>query len=265
MSMLRWWGVVVGAGAAALLFAWAGRLAGVPASTLLAVGGGVAALMWTVVLVTLPWNLYFEARQVLRRNAASRARGVQVPDGNDDEARVIARRTLWLALGGHVGSAVATAVFALATGSVLGYWLAAFFLISTAVRPAVSFLKHLRERLFVLRRESTYPPDDVATMKGKIVAMKADLDGLRERFELADRATADELRRIGAGSAGGLARLESAQAADRAEYRDLSDRTGRRIDLVGRRIEATLDGISDHQELLIGIRALIRLMRAEQA
>src|SRR5690242_8840725 len=187
MSMLRWWGVVVGAGAAALLFAWIGRIAGVPISTLVAVGGGVAALLWTVVLVTLPWNLHFEARQVLRGNASSRARGIEIPAGNDDEARVIARRTLWLAIGGHAGSAAATAVFALATGNVLGYWLAAFFLISTAVRPAAAFLKHLRERLFALRRESTYPPDDVATMKGKIVAMKADLDGVRQRFEQFER------------------------------------------------------------------------------
>src|SRR3954452_1185267 len=132
MSMLRWWGVVVGAGAAALLFAWAGRLAGVPASTLLAVGGGVAALMWTVVLVTVPWNLYFEAKQVLRQIAAARERGIGVPESREREARLIARRTLWFAIAGHVGTALATAVFAWVSGHLVGYWLAAFYLISTA-------------------------------------------------------------------------------------------------------------------------------------
>ena len=30
-----------------------------------------------------------------------------------------------------------------------------------------------------------------------------------------------------------------------------------------RRIEATLDGISDHQELLSGLRALVRMVRSE--
>jgi hypothetical protein len=30
-----------------------------------------------------------------------------------------------------------------------------------------------------------------------------------------------------------------------------------------RRIEATLDGISDHQELLAGLRALVRMVRSE--
>ncbi len=32
-----------------------------------------------------------------------------------------------------------------------------------------------------------------------------------------------------------------------------------------RRIEATLDGISDHQELLTGIRALVRMIKTDPA
>ena len=37
----------------------------------------------------------------------------------------------------------------------------------------------------------------------------------------------------------------------------------RQIDQMVRRIEATLDGISDHQELLAGLRALVRMVRSE--
>jgi hypothetical protein len=33
------------------------------------------------------------------------------------------------------------------------------------------------------------------------------------------------------------------------------------IDQMVRRIEATLDGISDHQELLAGLHALVRMVR----
>jgi hypothetical protein len=32
-----------------------------------------------------------------------------------------------------------------------------------------------------------------------------------------------------------------------------------------RNIEATLDGISDHQELLTGLRALVRMVRSDPA
>src|SRR5215469_4070715 len=60
-----WWAMVLGGAAAALLFAWLGRLAGVPLATLLAIGAGGVALAWLIVLVTVPWNLYFAARQVV--------------------------------------------------------------------------------------------------------------------------------------------------------------------------------------------------------
>jgi hypothetical protein len=40
---------------------------------------------------------------------------------------------------------------------------------------------------------------------------------------------------------------------------------GRRIGQMMRRIEATLEGISDHQELLAGLRALVRIVRSDPA
>ncbi|WP_030441914.1 hypothetical protein [Actinoplanes subtropicus] len=243
MRMLKWWAVVVGGAAAALLFAWLGRLAGVPLPALLAVGGGVAALMWTVVLVTVPWNLYFEARQVLRQIETSRERGIGVPESRDREARLIARRTRWLALGGHVGTAAATAVFAWVSGHLVGYWLAAFYLISTAVRPAAAFLKHLRQRLWALRVESTFPPDDVEALRTRVGSMEHELGALRTGVDQGRAAVAEELGRL---------RVQAAAERDRIEQ-------------MARRIESALDGMSDHQELLTGIRALVRMIRTEPA
>jgi hypothetical protein len=272
MSMLRWWAVVVGGGAVALLFAWLGKLAGVPLPALLAVGGGVAALMWTVVLVTFPWNLYFEARHVLRRNAAARERGIVAPAGQEREARLIAHRTLRIAIAGHLGTALVAVAFAWATGNLAGYYVAGFFLISTAVRPVTAFLVHLRERLTVLRVQGSYPPDDVGTLRDLVDALIADGKELRAGFEQSRTAAADELRRVGRALADDLAhsrdqlsRLESVQAADRSESRARDDRTRQRIDQIARRIEATLDGLGDHQELLTGIRALVRMIRTEPA
>jgi hypothetical protein len=62
-----------------------------------------------------------------------------------------------------------------------------------------------------------------------------------------------------------LNRLQDAQAADRAAARSRNEALERRIDQMVRRIEATLDGISDHQELLTGLRALVRMVRSDPA
>ena len=62
-----------------------------------------------------------------------------------------------------------------------------------------------------------------------------------------------------------LGRLQDAQEADRALARSRGDEVERRVDQMTRRIEATLDGISDHGELMAGLRALVRIVRSDPA
>jgi hypothetical protein len=273
-SMVRWWGVVVSGAAAALLFAWLGRVAGVSVATLVTIGAALAALMWMVVLVTLPWNLYFDARQVVAENAVSRERGIVVRPAQDLEAGRISRRMLWFALGGHIGTAAAAAAFAYVSGALTGYYLAGFYLLSTTVRPAGAYFAHLRGRITALQRESTHPRDDIATLTGTVTSLTEAAETMKQQLSEAQKTTAENLHRTQTDLAGDLAhlrqqtttdltRLENAQAADRATARNRAEELQGRIEQMARRIEATLDGISDHQELLTGMRALIRMIRTE--
>ena len=85
------------------------------------------------------------------------------------------------------------------------------------------------------------------------------------------RHTADDLHRTQADTIkhtrnlldADLNRLRATQETDRAQARSRHDDLKRQIDQMVRRIEATLDGISDHQELLAGLRALVRMVRSE--
>lgn len=273
-STIRLWVVVAAAAAAGLLFAWLGRLAGVPLATLLSIGAGAAALAWLVVLVAVPWNLYYAARWVVAEMAVSRERGIIVPAAQDTEARRIARRMLWFALGGHIGTAVATAVITYFARATVGYYFAGFYLLSTAIRPAVAYFAHLRERITVLTRQATHPREDVVSLQRTVDLAARTLKELQAELRQAQRGATDDLRRVESVLAGDitharqllttdLARLQDAQAADRAAARSVADQLGRRIDQMVRRIEDTLDGISDHQELLTGIRALARMIRSD--
>jgi hypothetical protein len=252
--MVRWWATVVVGAAAALLFAWLGRVAGVS-----------LPLMWTIVLVTWPWNLYFDARQVTAENAASRERGITVPTARDDEARRIARWMLRFAIGGHLGTAAVTAVFAAVSGELTGYYLAGFYLLSTMVRPAAAYFGHLRDRLTSLRRESTHPRDDVVTLNATVTALTEAVEKVQGELAEARTAAADDLAQLRRQATTDLTRLEDAQAVDRAAARDRDEALKGRIEQMVRRIEGTLDGIGDHQELLTGIRALVRMIRTDPA
>ncbi len=263
--MVRWWATVVVGAAAALLFAWLGRVAGVSVATLVTIGAGLAALMWTVVLVTWPWNLYFEARQVTAEHVVSRGRGITVPESRDDEARRIARWMLRFAIFGHLATAAATAVFAYVSGELTGYYLAGFYLLSTTVRPAAAYFGHLRDRITSLRRESTHPRDDVVTLHATVRTLTETVEQLQREVGEARTAAADELAHLRRQATTDLTRLEDAQAVDRAAARDRDEALKGRIEQMARRIEGTLDGISDHQELLTGIRALVRMIRTDPA
>ena len=269
---LGWWVMVLAVAAAALLFAWLGRLAGVPLATTASIGVGGVALAWLIVLVTVPWNLYFSARRVAGEIKVSRERGIAVPPSHEAEAGRIARRMLWFALGAHSGTAAAAAVIAVISGAKVGYYFAGFFLLSAAARPAAAYLAHVRYRINTLTRETTHPRDDVASLKhrtdqvaGSVKELRGEVSGVADGLRRAEAALAEDIAHARDVLTADLARVQDAQAADRAAARTRDDDLGRRIDEMVRRIEATLDGISDHQELITGIRALVRMIKPDPA
>jgi hypothetical protein len=272
VRVLTGWGIVVAGTVVALLIAWAARAVRVTPVTLLTIGAVVIALTWLIVLVSMPWNLYFAARRAVQEAAVSRERGISVRPAVDAEARLIARRMLGLALGGHLGTAIAAAAIAYFSGSEAGYYVAGIFLLATAFRPAGAYLVHMRERIGVLTRESTHPREDVVTIRAEVDVIRQSLGELRtelrhsgETLGRTEAALTDTITHTRSLLAADLDRLREAQETDRAQARSRHDGLERQADQMARRIETTLDGISDHAELMTGLRALVRIIRTEPA
>ena len=275
-GVVRWWAALAAGTAAALLITWLAHLAGVKLSTLVSIAAGAAALGWLIVLVSAPWNLYFGARQVLAEIDASRRRGIHVDPADEAEARRIRRRMLWFALGGHLVTAIGAGLIGYLADETAGYYFAGFYLFSAAIRPAVAYFSHLRRRIGELSREARYPRDDVVALKSGLEDLTAAVRRLDEELPQASRTAADELRAATVRLTGDLShaqqrlvadvtRLEDAQAADRQAARERADELGRKLEAMTRRIETTLDGLGDHQELQAGLRALVRMIRADAA
>ncbi|NUR90905.1 MAG: hypothetical protein HOY71_43100 [Nonomuraea sp.] len=223
--------------------AWLVLYAGVPLSTLLSLGLGAICLAWLVVILTLPWNLCFAARHVVREIAVSREAGIEVAAHREEEARTIARRMLVLAVAGHVVSAAVIAVITFFSGRQVGYYFAGFYLLATAFRPVGAYVAHLRERVGTLGREIRYPRADVVALRDQVNVLTADTQRLTQ-----------ELKDLAAGLATARNGLEQAD-------HDLD----RRITLMARRFEETVDGLSDNQEVITGLKAFLRLVRADPA
>jgi hypothetical protein len=266
------WVLVLGGAAVALLVAWLGRVVSVPLSTLLTAGAVILSLTWLVVLTTVPWNLYFAARRAAHEMAVSRERGIAVRSAYNEEAGRIARRMLLFALSAQLGTAIAAAGVAYGSGNRVGYYVAGIALLLTAFRPAAAYFLHVRERIKVLTKESTHPRDDVVTLRERIDQVMVTVKELRAEVH----QTAGDLRRAEATLADTIAhtrtllvtdlnRLQERHEADQDEARSRHIDLEHRIEQMARQVEATLDGISDHQEVLTGLRALVRLVRSDQA
>lgn len=235
------------AAVAALVFAYA---AGAPPAVVFAVGAGALSLLWLLLLLTLPWNLYFRAQAVLAEIAVSREKGIEVSPARDAEAARIARAMLRTAVAGHVLTAALVLAVTWATGGFTGYWFAAFFLLSTFFRPAGAYFGQLRRRLGTLLKDVTHPRDDVVELRARLAQGEAGIRTLEEKAEEQYRALA-ELRR-------------SVDALALSSY-ERTEETNRRIGALGREFESTVNRLTDNQEIIAGVKAFLRLLRSTDA
>jgi hypothetical protein len=227
----------------AAITAWLILYAGVPLATLLSLGLGAICLVWLIVILTYPWNLCFAARHVVHEIAVSREAGIEVSAGREEEAAGIARRMLVLAIAGHLASAAMIAVITFFSGRQIGYYFAGFYLLATAFRPVGAYTAHLRERVRTLGREIRYPRLDVIALRDQVEALNTSSERLWQEVKdiRADLATAT-------------------QGLEQADH-DLN----RRVTLMARRFDETVDGLGDNQEVITGLKAFLRLIRTDPA
>jgi hypothetical protein len=232
-------------------------VADVPLSDVLSFGAGALCLVWLVFLLTVPWNVYFQARKVIQEIGASRDRGLEVAKEREAEARTIAVRMRAAAIGAHLVSAAAVAVITYFSGAVVGYYFVGFYLLSTFFRPAHAWFRHLRRRLRTMLHEVRYPRDDVLDLIEQVTFLKGHVEAMRlatQHLQQADHTLEHRLEAVG-------------HDADRrsAELDGRIDALARRLDKMGRRFEDTVSGLTDNQEVITGLKAFLRLLRTDPA
>jgi hypothetical protein len=270
--MKKYWEQFLGLAVFAGLVALIASFVHVPGRTLLNVGLGAVSLYWLLIITTVPWNLYFRAREVRHEMAASRERHIPVRADREAEARRWEVRLLWLALAGHVLSAAVVAVLTWASGHVLGYYFAGFYLLSCAVRPAGAYLGYVRARLTSLLKETKYPREDVVELTTRLATLTVEVEALRTHAAHTEEQVFRDIDSVRDDLRGAEARLrtdirvarESADAA-RTDLRTRVEQAEHRIATVARHFDQALDGLTDQRELLSGIRAFVRLVRTDAA
>jgi hypothetical protein len=199
---------------------------------------GALCLVWLVVILKAPWDLYFQASEVVFEQSRSRERGIVVPEDRAVYVHAVRRRLGWLAVGAHLFSAALVGGITYFSGGVVGYYFALFYIVSTAFRPMAAGYAYLRRRLAAIGEEARYPRDDVLESRRLLEEHGQVLDQLKEGLKL----LSDQM-----------------QAETELRQRETYE-LRQNLHALGREFEASVSRLTDNQELIRGIQAFVRLV-----
>ncbi len=199
---------------------------------------GSLCLLWLLIVLKVPWDLYFQAHAVAFELQRARELDIPAVAGRAPYVHTLRRRLGLLAVGAHLLSALLIAGIAYFTHGVVGYYFAVFYLVSTVFRPAVAGYVYLSQKLQAIGDEAHYPREDVVELRRRV----QDLEDRQKALTLQFKNQGEQLQRE--------------TGAREAEVRELRQN----IHIIGREFEASISRLTDNQEVIKGIQAFVRLV-----
>jgi hypothetical protein len=206
------------------------RAFGLPIGELADWAIGIASFWWLVVIVTLPWNLYFQAKAVQQEAVVSQERGIPVEDSTLAFLQKLSRWSLRVAIALHGLSALA--FYGLAVGQVtpIGYPSAVAAVLLTALRPAIRGYEYLADRLAQLQGQIQIPREDAIELAEQIKQLTRQVEQLQEQWDPGKPGSwaqqEEETRRYLRQELAALkAQLEQFRASNELEHRQLRQET----------------------------------------
>jgi hypothetical protein len=217
---------------------------------------GIAAFWWLLGVVTLPWNMHFQAKEVLDDVRISREKELNVSETNVQYAQKIAKNYLLTAIVLHLISAAVLYVLAYLDISPIGYWGAILALLLTGLRPAVRMQAYIIQRLYTIRQEVLYPREDAYELRNKLEELRMQVESLVKELDKSSpdsfasvqlreiKSTRDSLKDV-------RVKLDNLDVQNRAEHERLAKKS-----------EESLAKLGEDAQFLNQVRDLIRFVKS---
>ncbi|MEH2353390.1 hypothetical protein [Nostoc sp.] len=216
---------------------------------------GGASFWWLLVIVTVPWNVHFQAKEVLAEAAQSIEKGIPVDEKQVKYVTLLAQRSLWVAIALHLFSAVGLYTLAVTGISTVGYISSGAALLLTILRPAIRAYEYLYARLAMIRQEWKYPREDIFELRDRFSILEQKIQSLEDQLNpeqpyslsATQQRFAEETRRDLARIA---ANLEELRATNQTEHERL-----------GREARNAIAQLSTDGQFLDHVREIIRFFK----
>ncbi|WP_051295895.1 hypothetical protein [Eisenibacter elegans] len=142
---------------------------------------GIVAFVWLMTLITVPWNIYFEAREVL-----SLQKNPTKPIPSHISMSYVSRVAVFSLLSAivlHILTAAGLYWLAYQNISAVGYYASVVAAILTFLRPSMSAYEYLSAQLAAIRQEVDYPKEDVYALKKRVLDLEILLKNLSSELD----------------------------------------------------------------------------------
>jgi hypothetical protein len=147
---------------------------------------GVTSFWWLLVIVTVPWNVYFDAKEVAAEAEISQDKGIPVDHKQLTYVNKVSRGALLIAIALHLFSALGLYELAAMGISSVGYISSFATLLLTALRPAIRGYQYLAYRLSSIRQQIKYPREDILELRNRFNHLEQVVNSLNSQLNLSD-------------------------------------------------------------------------------
>lgn len=216
---------------------------------------GIASFWWLLIIVTIPWNIYFDARETLTEANISQEKGIHVDLKPLNYVQKVARWSIIGAIALHLLSASALYLLATTGISNVGYVSSGLTLLLTILRPAIRGYQYLTTRLLTIKKEVKYPREDAIELRNRVETIETRIKTLEDLLDLKNpnsliekqkQATQENRTQIALQKA----LLEEYQAKNTVEHERLS-----------REAKTAISQLSEDSQFLSHIKEIIRFVK----
>jgi hypothetical protein len=211
---------------------------------------GIASFWWLLVIVTVPWNIYFDAKEVIAEAAISQEKNIPVDRKQVDYVKTVARGSILLAIVLHLLSGVVLYTLAATGISAVGYVSSCATLLLTALRPAIRAYQYLAVRLSMIRQQIKYPREDVVELRDRVSILESNVTIIREKLDEEANIQQQEVKITRQELARLKALLEQLQAKNQVEHEALS-----------REAQSAIAQLTEDSQFLNHVREIIRFFK----
>jgi hypothetical protein len=206
----------------------------IPAGNMIDWITGIVAFWWLTGITTLPWNMYFTAKDLLDDAAISERKGIKIDQEDVRYAQNKSKLFLRIAILLHVLSAACLCLLAFFGISSIGYFAAMVAGTLTFVRPSYRLYDYVIGRLQSMQHKILYPREDVFELRTEITKQTKRIDALVLLLDLKESSswasqTISDLKKIETHANKVEQDLKDFNTANDKAHADLSTKTQQEI------------------------------------